>query len=142
MEIVTITEARRRLRGALSSSQKEIETVSPETAVGRIAAKDMTAAHPYPPYRKSPFDGYALCSHDQKTYDVVATIGAGLVYEGPVLPGQAVRLMTDCAVPDDCDTVIPQEYTVRQANRMEVTESIPLAKSVVKGPSSSPRERN
>lgn len=68
MEIVTITEARRRLRGALSSSQKEIETVSPETAVGRITAKDMTAAHPYPPYRKSPFDGYALCSHDQKTY--------------------------------------------------------------------------
>ena len=53
MEIVTITEARRRLRGALSSSQKEIETVSPETAVGRITAKDMTAAHPYPPYRKS-----------------------------------------------------------------------------------------
>ena len=46
MEIVTITEARRRLRGALSSSQKEIETVSPETAVGRITAKDMTAAHP------------------------------------------------------------------------------------------------
>ena len=45
MEIVTITEARRRLRGALSSSQKEIETVSPETAVGRIAAKDMTAAN-------------------------------------------------------------------------------------------------
>lgn len=89
MEIVTITEARRRLRGALSSSQKEIETVSPETAVGRITAKDMTAAHPYPPYRKSPFDGYAICSHDQKTYDVVATIGAGLVYDGPVLPGQA-----------------------------------------------------
>ena len=131
MEIVTITEARRRLRGALSSSQKEIETVSPETAVGRITAKDMTAAHPYPPYRKSPFDGYALCSHDQKTYDVVATIGAGLVYEGPVLPGQAVRLMTGCAVPGDCDTVIPQEYTVFQNNRIKVTESIPPGSNII-----------
>ena len=131
MEIVTITEARRRLRGALSSSQKEIETVSPETAVGRITAKDMTAAHPYPPYRKSPFDGYAICSHDQKTYDVVATIGAGLVYDGPVLPGQAVRLMTGCAVPDDCDTVIPQEYTVLQNNRIKVTESIPHGSNII-----------
>ncbi|WP_419521844.1 molybdopterin molybdotransferase MoeA, partial [Megasphaera sp.] len=131
MEIVTITEARRRLRGALSSSQKEIETVSPETAVGRITAKDMTSAHPYPPYRKSPFDGYAICSHEQKTYDVVATIGAGIVYDGRILPGQAVRLMTGCAVPDDCDTVIPQEYTIRQANRIEVTESISPGSNVI-----------
>ena len=131
MEIVTITEARRRLHGALSSSQTEIETVSPETAVGRITAKDMTAAHPYPPYRKSPFDGYAICSHDQKTYDVVATIGAGLVYDGPVLPGQAVRLMTGCAVPGDCDTVIPQEYTVLQNNRIKVTESIPSGSNII-----------
>nr|WP_302758247.1 hypothetical protein [uncultured Megasphaera sp.] len=66
MEIVTITEARRRLHGALSSYQKETEEVTPEAAVGRITARDITAAHPYPPYRKSPFDGYALCSHEKK----------------------------------------------------------------------------
>ena len=131
MEIVTITEARRRLHGALSSYQKEIEEVSTEDAVGRITAKDITAAHPYPPYRKSPFDGYALCSHEKKTYDVIATIGAGIVYKGPVRPGQAIRLMTGCAVPDDCDTVIPQEYTVRQANRLEVTESIPPGSNII-----------
>ena len=74
MEIVTITEARRRLHGALSSYQKETEEVTPEAAVGRITARDITAAHPYPPYRKSPFDGYALCSHEKKGYDVIATI--------------------------------------------------------------------
>ena len=45
----------------------------------------------------------------KKGYDVIATIGAGIVYKDPVLPGQAVRLMTGCAVPDDCDTVIPQD---------------------------------
>lgn len=38
MEIVTITEARRRLHGALSSYQKETEEVTPEAAVGRITA--------------------------------------------------------------------------------------------------------
>ena len=46
MEIVTITEARRRLHGALSSYQKETEEVTPEAAVGRITARDITAAHP------------------------------------------------------------------------------------------------
>lgn len=45
MEIVTITEARRRLHGALSSYQKETEEVTPEAAVGRITARDITAAH-------------------------------------------------------------------------------------------------
>ena len=131
MEIVTITEARRRLFGALSSSQKEMEDVSPESAVGRITAKDITAAHPYPPYRKSPFDGYAIRSHSGQTYEVIATIGAGVVYDGPVLPGQAVRLMTGCAVPNDCDTVIPQEYTVRQDNRLEVTEVISPGSNII-----------
>ena len=131
MEIVTITEARRRLHGALSSYQKETEEVTPEAAVGRITARDITAAHPYPPYRKSPFDGYALCSHEKKGYDVIATIGAGIVYKDPVLPGQAVRLMTGCAVPDDCDTVIPQEYTLRQGDRIEVTESIQPGSNII-----------
>lgn len=131
MEIVTITEARRRLRGALSSYQKQAEVVSPEQAVGRITAKDITAAHPYPPYRKSPFDGYAIHSHAKKTYDVIATIGAGLVYEGAVLPGQAVRLMTGCAVPDDCDTVIPQEYTLLRDNRIELTENIACGSNII-----------
>ncbi|WP_296826470.1 molybdopterin molybdotransferase MoeA [uncultured Megasphaera sp.] len=131
MEIVTITEARRRLRGALSSYQPETEQISPEDAVGRITAKDITAAHPYPPYRKSPFDGYAICSHNQKTYDVVATIGAGIVYDGPVRPGQAVRLMTGCAVPDDCDTVIPQEYTVKKDDRIELTENIDRGSNII-----------
>ena len=46
MEIVTITEARRRLHGALSSYQKETEEVTPEAAVGRITARDITAAIP------------------------------------------------------------------------------------------------
>jgi molybdopterin biosynthesis enzyme len=60
MEIVTITEARRRLDGALPSYEAKIEYVTPNQALGRITARDITAACDYPPYRKSPFDGYAI----------------------------------------------------------------------------------
>ena len=52
MEIVTITEARRRLDGALSSYEAKIEYVPPNQALGRITARDITAACDYPPYRK------------------------------------------------------------------------------------------
>ncbi|MGN0947190.1 MAG: molybdopterin molybdotransferase MoeA [Megasphaera sp.] len=131
MEIVTITEARRRLDGALPSYDAKIEYVTPDQALGRITAKDIAAACDYPPYRKSPFDGYAIHSHSGNTYEVIATIGAGIVYDGPVAAGQAVRLMTGCAVPDDCDTVIPQEYVERQETRIEVTEAIPPGSNII-----------
>ena len=39
--------------------------------------------------------------------------------------------MTGCAVPGDCDTVIPQEYTVLQNNRIKVTESIPSGSNII-----------
>ena len=39
--------------------------------------------------------------------------------------------MTGCAVPDDCDTVIPQEYTLRQGDRIEVTESIQPGSNII-----------
>ena len=131
MEIVTITEARRRLDGALPSYKANIEYITPGQALGRITARDITAVQAYPPYRKSPFDGYAIHSHGQKDYEIIATIGAGVVYEGPVAAGQAVRLMTGCAVPDDCDTVIPQEYVNHHGARMEVTESIAQGSNII-----------
>ena len=131
MEIVTITEARCRLDGALPSYKAKIEYVTSDQALGRITARDITAAHAYPPYRKSPFDGYAIHSHEGTTYEVVATIGAGIVYEGPVAAGQAVRLMTGCAVPGDCDTVIPQEYVDRRGTRIEVTETIKPGSNII-----------
>lgn len=131
MEIVTITEARRHLDGALPSTEMNIEYVTPDRALGRITAQDITAAHAYPPYRKSPFDGYAIHSGRGNDYEVIATIGAGIVHDGPVATGQAVRLMTGCAVPDDCDTVIPQEYVERRGCRIHVTETIPPGSNII-----------
>ena len=46
------------------------------------------------------------------TYIVDGVIGAGVVWEHPVEPGHAVRIMTGAPVPDTCDTVIMQEQVV------------------------------
>ena len=113
MTELTLAAARRLWHGILAKmAPRPIEYVPPEKACGRVAAADIYAACPYPPYRKSPFDGYALRTREGAlSYTVVATIGAGELYKGPVAPGEAVRLMTGCAVPPDCDAVIMKEKT-------------------------------
>lgn len=122
MNALTLAEAAALWRGVLAHTTHTIEYVPPDTAWDRIAAADICAAHPYPPYRKSPFDGYALCLNGkERSYEVVATIGAGDHYDEPVLPGQAVRLMTGCAVPHGCQAVVMQESVLRRGNTIELT---------------------
>lgn len=122
MNALTLAEAAALWRGVLAHTAHTIEYVPPDTAWGRIAAADICAAHPYPPYRKSPFDGYALCLNGkERSYEVVATIGAGDHYDEPVLPGQAVRLMTGCAVPHSCQAVVMQESVLRKGKMIELT---------------------
>ena len=126
MNALTLAEAAALWRGVLAHTTHTIEYVPPDKAWGRIAAADICAAHPYPPYRKSPFDGYALCLNGkERSYEVVATIGAGEHYDEPVLPGQAVRLMTGCAVPRSCQAVVMQESVRRWGNTIELTTHSP-----------------
>ncbi|KMO86339.1 molybdenum cofactor biosynthesis protein [Megasphaera cerevisiae DSM 20462] len=132
MKAVTLEEARHRWNGALAPRIPSIEYVSPQQAYGRIVGQDIRAIHPYPPYRKSPFDGYALHLDTQcRTYEIIATIGAGMLYTSPVAPGQAVRLMTGCAVPDSCNTVIMQEQTIRTGHTLEITVPLQAGDNIV-----------
>lgn len=122
MRILTLAEANRLWHEVLSDRTYDTEYIRPDEAYGRITAVNIRALHPYPPYRKSPFDGYALClDGTAHSYDVIATIGAGEIYDQPVAPGQAVRLMTGCAVPPDCNAVVMQEMVHRQGGRITLT---------------------
>lgn len=130
--MLTVREARACWREALRGNGRAIESVPLKDAAGRILAMDLTAPFPYPPFRKSPFDGYALCSDDGLLdYTVVATIGAGTTYADPLVPGQAVRLMTGCAVPDGCDTVVMQEDTVQTGTRLHVAASFQRGQFII-----------
>lgn len=119
---INVKEARSLWRRSLESIQRETVYISPEDALGRILAKDVRAVYPYPPYRKSPFDGYAVPGRDlSRDFTVVATIGAGEIYDRLVAPTEAVRLMTGCIVPDGCDTVIMQEHVSRCGDTIHIT---------------------
>ena len=94
-----------------------LETVSVLDAVGRVAAADLASDIDISPFAHSAMDGFALraselesASEDRPVeLDVVAEIGAGSVYEGPIEAGQCVRIMTGAPLPDAADSVVKYE---------------------------------
>ncbi|MBB6175421.1 molybdopterin molybdotransferase [Anoxybacillus tengchongensis] len=97
----------------------EKEYVSLEQCDGRILAEHIDATMPIPWFDRSPYDGYALsaeataeASSDHPVLlEVVATVGAGTVWDGSLMPKQAVKIMTGAAIPDGANAVIMVELT-------------------------------
>lgn len=81
-------------------------------AQGRTLAEAITAPRNVPPHPKSAMDGYAVRAEDLPgRLRVVGQIMAKERYEGPVGPGEAVRIMTGAQVPAGADTVVMVEDT-------------------------------
>jgi molybdopterin molybdotransferase len=95
----------------------EKEIISLTESSNRILAEDLKAAHDVPPFNRSPYDGFAICSNDtvgaseDQTVNlrVIETIGAGQVAQHRVKSGTAIRIMTGAQIPDGADAVIMLE---------------------------------
>ncbi len=84
-------------------------------ALGRVLAEPVLADRDFPPFPRATRDGYALRAADLMTMPatlrVVGQVRAGDSYDLPVLPGEAVEIMTGAAVPEGADTVVMVEHT-------------------------------
>lgn len=109
------------------AKETEAETVSLPEAFGRILAERVSAPHPYPHFRRSGMDGFAILSCDTTgchagqpvLLEVVDEVPAGSVPKVKLKPGQATRIMTGAKVPDEADAVVMFEMTesVAQAGK-------------------------
>lgn len=93
-----------------------VEQVAIRSALDRTLATDIVSTIDVPANDNSAMDGYALRGDDLadgKTLNlrIVGSIHAGQRFDGAVASGECVRIMTGAAMPADCDTVIPQEFT-------------------------------
>jgi molybdopterin molybdotransferase len=70
-------------------------------------------------------DGYAVCIHDNLTYQIIGEIKAGDAEFFVLKPGQAVKIFTGAPVPDSAQAMIPIEKVV-------VTQSVLILQSVPK----------
>lgn len=104
-------------------------TVPPELmplteALGRVLVDDVRAPVDVPPTDNSAVDGYAFASgldtDRERELTVVADLPAGSVFDGALLRGETLRIMTGAPMPAGADTVCPQELVVRGGDRVTV----------------------
>jgi len=98
-----------------------VERVAIRSALDRVLAVDITSTIDVPANDNSAMDGYALRGDDLAgnqplTLRIVGSVHAGQQFTGAVAAGECVRIMTGAAMPADCDTVIPQEFTENQTD--------------------------
>jgi len=96
---------------------KPAEIVPLAQAGGRVLAEDVVARRHQPPFAASAMDGYAVRAADianiPATLRVIGESAAGRRFDGPVGPGEAVRIFTGAPVPEGADTILIQENARR-----------------------------
>lgn len=104
----------------------EPETVGVNEALGRVLAEPIRAQRDLPPADNSAMDGYAVRAADLAgasagrpvDLPIVFSIHAGGPADRRLEPGQAARILTGAAVPPGADTVVRQEDTEREGERV------------------------
>src|SRR5688572_708819 len=92
-------------------------SVGLDHAAGRVLAEQVIASIDVPAFDRSAMDGYALhgaetsgaSDYNPLAFDVVGEALPARPFDGAVLPGTAVRVMTGAALPAQADAVVPAE---------------------------------
>lgn len=133
--MISVEEALRRILDTLQPVAQE--TVSLSAAAGRVLAEDLTSRRTHPPADVSAMDGYAVKAADlaniPATLTQVGEAPAGGAYDKPVKPGETVRIFTGGTVPEGADTVVLQEDTSADGNRITVLEAPAVGRHIRHG---------
>jgi molybdopterin molybdotransferase len=107
--MVSIEEAQQTILALITTL--ETEKVSVFQGLNRVTPEDHIAPWDIPAADNSAMDGFAFSSAvlAGNCLQVTGFLPAGEVRTVPVLPGEAVRIMTGAPVPSGCDTVVPIE---------------------------------
>lgn len=119
--------------------QRDSEIVSLEKATGRIVAKAIASELDFPYWDNSAMDGYAVryqdvthCTPDNPvTLEIVEEIPAGYPPQETVRVGQTARIFTGAMLPPGADTIVIQENTEREGNKVKIFAT-PEAKQFVR----------
>jgi molybdopterin molybdotransferase len=106
-----------------------VERLALRSALGRVLAHDVVSTMDVPAHDNSAMDGYALrsaeLSADAPSRFALAGTGlAGQRFEGEVPAGHCLRIMTGAVMPAGLDTVVPQEFTTLEGERVVVPPNV------------------
>lgn len=117
--------------------QRDTEVVNLLVADSRILAVPVTSPLDFPHWDNSAMDGYAVryedvqhSSENPAVLEIVEDIPAGYQPKSTIQPGQAARIFTGAVIPAGADTVVMQEKTRREENRVFILDAPKLQEFV------------
>jgi molybdopterin molybdotransferase len=133
MAMLPVKEAESVILGLVQplDGQLDTEVVDLSAATGRILAAPVTSQLDFPHWDNSAMDGYAVrytdvqaCNaQEPAVLEIVEEIQAGQEPQVSLQPGQASRIFTGACMPKGADTVVIQERTQREENRVFILEA-------------------
>lgn len=103
------------------------ETVNLGASFNRILATPVVSQLDFPHWDNSAMDGYAVRFGDVEkspvTLEIVEEIPAGYQPQKTLQPGQAARIFTGAIMPEGSDTVVMQENTAREGDKVNILQS-------------------
>ena len=122
--MISVEEARARILDGLRPLPTEM--VGLDQALGRVLAAPVVARVTQPPSAVSAMDGYAVRAEDVATAPAtlrrIGEAPAGSAFDGRVGPGETVRIFTGGPLPRGADTIVIQENTRAEGERVVVLE--------------------
>jgi molybdopterin molybdotransferase len=114
---------------ALVTPVTETQTVELRQALGAVLAQDIISPISVPAHDNSAMDGYAFAGTQLRSdaplqLEVVGIAMAGKAWTGTVGTGQCLKIMTGAIMPAGLDTVVPQELTVRDSDRITIVAGV------------------
>ena len=111
--------------------QKDIETVDLLAATGRILASPVISELDFPHWDNSAMDGYAVIYQDVQQASeekpavliLVEDIPAGYQPQSNIQSGQSARIFTGAVMPKGADTVVMQENTRKEGDRVFILKA-------------------
>src|SRR5262245_3598650 len=103
-------------------------------AHGQVLATDLAALRTQPPQDLSAMDGYAVRASSVErvpvTLNLIGEVAAGRPFAGQVGDGEAARIFTGGVVPEGADTIVIQENTKRDGDKVIVTSGSPRGRHI------------
>ncbi|MCL2408381.1 MAG: molybdopterin molybdotransferase MoeA [Oscillospiraceae bacterium] len=116
------------------------ETVDIQSALYRVATKDVAAKIPVPPFSRSPFDGYVFRGEDTQSatrenpavLKIVEEIPAGVMPTTEISPGTAAKILTGAPIPPEADATIKYELTEFTDSEVRIFDPVSPGRDIVK----------
>ena len=119
MSLLPVAEAQARLLAL--GEPLPVEEVRLLDALGRWAARPVTARRTQPAADLSAMDGYALRFAEMPgPWTVVGESAAGAGFDRPLAPHEAARIFTGAPLPAGADTILVQEEAARSGDSLRL----------------------